>query len=234
MFAKRENVRSINAATSNNLFVYCIYTCALLALLAGVVIIKKGEDVLFLNGMHTPLLDDAFRTVTNLGDGLIFIPIFIATLFISFRHTITVVSICLSSGIICSILKQLIFEEALRPKSVLAHDLLYFVPGVEVYGSHSFPSGHTTTAFCAAVFLALLTRNHVIGIICLLFALLVGASRIYLLQHFLIDVSAGAILGTFITYAAWQIVENLPSKEWMNRKIRFNKPGQKRTTSRMA
>lgn len=219
-----------NRENSTNSFVYSIYSCALLALLTGALVVEKGEDVLFLNGMHTPLLDDVFRTVTNLGDGLIFIPIFIVTLFIRFRYTLTVAAICVVSGILCSILKELVFAEMQRPRSILNNDLLYFVPGVEVYGSHSFPSGHTATAFCAAIFLALLTRNQLITILYLALALLVGWSRIYLLQHFLVDVAAGAILGAITTYIAWQMVEKLPTRDWMNKRIRINKP-TKRTSS---
>ncbi len=40
------------------------------------------------------------------------------------------------------------------------------------------------TAFGAAIFLAMLSRNVVVGAVTLILAVLVGCSRIYLLQHF--------------------------------------------------
>jgi hypothetical protein len=67
---------------------YRIYIAVLVGLFIGSLIIRKGQDVLFINGLHTPLPDDLFRTITNLGDGIIFISIIIVTLFILLRYTV--------------------------------------------------------------------------------------------------------------------------------------------------
>jgi membrane-associated phospholipid phosphatase len=80
------------------------------------------------------------------------------------------------------------------------------------------------TAFGAAIFLALLSRNALIGFVTLFLALLVGCSRIYLLQHFLMDVAAGALIGAFTTYVVWQLLDSSPKREWMRRRIRFPRP----------
>jgi membrane-associated phospholipid phosphatase len=226
---KQESVNPILVSNQKNQFTFSLYSWFVLALILCALITKKGDDVLFINGMHTPLLDGLARAVTNFGDGLIFLPVFIGTLFIRFRFTIAAALICLISGVVSSLFKKILFADMLRPKNIISNDLLYFVPGVDVHGVHSFPSGHTTTAFCAAIFLALVTRNQIVGFICLVCALLVGWSRIYLVQHFLIDVAAGALLGTTVTIVTWQLMENIPGKEWMNRRIRFNKERQKRS-----
>ena len=58
----------------------------------------------------------------------------------------------------------------------------------------SFPSGHTTAAFAAAV--ALAGAPFGIGPAVLLAALGIGMSRVYLGAHYPLDVAAGVVLGT--------------------------------------
>jgi membrane-associated phospholipid phosphatase len=64
----------------------------------------------------------------------------------------------------------------------------------------SFPSGHTATAFSMFFLLALIYNKKGVGLVCCLLAIIAGFSRMYLLQHFLLDVLAGSILGVAITY----------------------------------
>jgi membrane-associated phospholipid phosphatase len=223
-------VNRITLSTSRSqTIIYRIYIVVLVGLFIGSLIIRKGQEVLFINGLHTPFLDDLFKATTNLGDGVIFVPIIIVTLFIQFRYTIIAIISCITNGLISSLFKRVVFPDLERPRMLLDANDLYFVPGVEVHETHSFPSGHTITAFCAAVFLTLLIRNHIIGAALLMFALLVACSRIYLLQHFMMDVAAGAIIGSFTTFVIWQLI-NGSQKEWMNRKINIPRLPQKPQT----
>ncbi|WP_312653073.1 phosphatase PAP2 family protein [Proteiniclasticum sp.] len=61
----------------------------------------------------------------------------------------------------------------------------------------SFPSGHTTAAFCLAVTSALVTEGHIASTVYLVLALIVAISRVYLGVHYPSDVIAGGVIGTF-------------------------------------
>lgn len=59
--------------------------------------------------------------------------------------------------------------------------------------SYSFPSGHTSASFASAI--SLFKINKTVGFLTLIFACLVGFSRLYNYVHFPTDVFAGMILG---------------------------------------
>jgi len=178
--------------------------------------IPKGTDVLFINGHHTRFLDWFFRMATNLGDGLIFVPVIIVLLFNCYRHAIICVILAVVHGLLVSGFKHSMFQSAVRPRKYLGDHLIHFVPGVDVHSIHSFPSGHTATAFCLALFLALLSTNRLHTFLLLGLAMVAGCSRIYLAQHFLIDVAAGAIIGSFTTFITWEVFRSVQTPQWMN------------------
>ena len=86
-----------------------------------------------------------------------------------------------------------------RPRPYADPNGVYY-PLWQMLGSHtesdfSFPSGHTNAAFAAMVPLFLL-GNKKISWLALVFAFLMGISRIYLVVHYPSDVIGGMITGT--------------------------------------
>ncbi len=68
----------------------------------------------------------------------------------------------------------------------------------------SFPSGHTAAAFAVAV--AFAGEPFGLGPLCLLAAVGIGLSRVYLGAHYPLDVGAGALLGAAAGLAAHLLV----------------------------
>lgn len=207
---------------------YRIYTGVVVLLLALSMIVPKGQDVLWINGKHSSGLDLLMSLVTNLGDGVMFIPVTLFLLFVRFQYALMAAVIGTAHGVLIALAKQILFYGMPRPKSVLDHSLLHFVPGINVHAINAFPSGHTTTAFCLALFLALLINKQSATFLLLLLALLVGYSRIYLLQHFLVDVAAGAMLGYLTTRIVWQVLHTRLNHPWMNLRLSITSKKSKR------
>jgi membrane protein YqaA with SNARE-associated domain/acid phosphatase family membrane protein YuiD len=98
----------------------------------------------------------------------------------------------LLASVIMLSLKYLINEP--RPYLVLDNVHLLANEGHEP----SFPSGHTTLAFTLAV--SLLHYSKKIGILFLIWAMIVGYSRVYVGVHYPFDVLAGIIIGIVCGY----------------------------------
>jgi membrane-associated phospholipid phosphatase len=99
----------------------------------------------------------------------------------------------------------------------------YEVPGVELHHWGSFPSGHTTTAFMLASFLYLvLPKKMKIHWLLMGIAFLVGISRVYLMQHFLMDIWAGALLGILSSLVSYMLVLKFFSKKIYQKSILQN------------
>jgi membrane-associated phospholipid phosphatase len=101
-----------------------------------------------------------------------------------------------------------------RPAEFFKDIPFYEIPGIELHHWGSFPSGHTTTAFMLASFFYLVLPKKIkIHSLVMGIAFLVGFSRVYLMQHFLMDVWVGALLGIFSSLISYFIVLNVFSKK---------------------
>ena len=92
----------------------------------------------------------------------------------------------------------------------------FFYPLWLIMGQHTesdmcFPSGHTNAAFAAMVPLFIL-GNKKVSWLALVFGILMGISRIYLVVHYPTDVIGGFITGTIAGIIGTLIAINLPKK----------------------
>lgn len=189
----------------------------LLLLLAGfgLWIMMVGKEASFRNitSFHSPATDFFFRNITHLGDG-IFILSLAAILALLKRYFLSVgiVAGYLLSGIFAQLGKKLLSLP--RPKAWFEAlgETVYQVPGLDVHMKGSFPSGHTASVFALAIFLILAFPYRWYSWVILLFACMVGYSRIYLSQHFPVDVWAGAMIGSFSGVVVYWYLEKRQSR----------------------
>lgn len=174
-----------------------LYSILLVIACIPLFFIKKGDVVLLINQTHSQFQDLIFQYITYLGHGFFLFPLLMLSLkFKDNFNSIVIVLVSIFHGLIMLILKETLFGNNPRPKAFFGNtSMLHFVDGVEVYSSRSFPSGHTATAFVIAFCISLLYQRHLVSYIFSFAAVLVAYSRIYLLQHFYVDIVFGALVG---------------------------------------
>ena len=172
----------------------------------------------WIQGIQNDFLDAVLVGVTTLGNaGAIFIVLGLG-LFITkkYRKAGFAVIVALLVMLICNdlFLKELFARP--RPFNLFDSDpqkyaewgRAYIYPElVQKPSSYSFPSGHTSSAFAAAI--ALLWQNRKWGVPVTIFAALMGFSRIYVEVHYCTDVIAGVVSGAVCALVAVLIVKYL-------------------------
>lgn len=164
-----------------------------------VLFLDKGTMVLAVNAVHEPRLDEFVKCFTFLGDGLFLGIIILVLLFVNRKYAVLFMATGVGQLIVSVVLKKIVFGRTIRPAIYIGEHLLHFVEGVKVAWWYSFPSGHTITAFSSFFLVALLSRSRIVAVICLVVAVGVAFSRIYLVLHFVEDVVAGSLIGVLLT-----------------------------------
>lgn len=196
-------------------FRLAILFCLLLAFVVGIFVAIYGKDKSFLviNGLHNSKADYFFTYVTYLGDGLLWVPLFLYTLIYKREFFIAVLSALIICTLITHGFKRIVFVDEPRPLRLL-HDLARAVPLVKENNYvNSFPSGHTSTAFTFALLLAFIVKQKFAIYVFPLLAFIVGYSRVYLAQHFVTDVLAGIAVSIISSYFALLIYEQFRKKK---------------------
>lgn len=165
----------------------------LAVLLALAILVTHGNKSVFLLfnslGLHTG--DRLWANWTLLGDAWVALVLLLP--FVGRRPELVWAAIvtAIIAGIAVPLLKHLFAMP--RPPAVLAADMIHIIG--PAYGSHSFPSGHTTTAFVLAGVLSLYFRPYWVMAVSVLVASGVGVSRMAVGVHWPLDVTVGAALG---------------------------------------
>lgn len=195
------------ALIRQNLFFFIPY---FLLLIVGTLLLfthEKGDMVLLVNQNHNAWLDPLFKYGTELGNGILFITIIFFMAAFRLRNALVGLLTFGFMGVLIITLKGLVFSEMVRPKLFFEGlEGLNFVEGVRVMSHHTFPSGHSATGFSLFCMLALIIPNKKLGLLFIVCAAIVGISRVYLFQHFLIDVYVGSILGVLISMLVYHYV----------------------------
>jgi membrane-associated phospholipid phosphatase len=193
---------------------YLIVLCACLI----IKLLYTREQIFFaVNGWNSSWGDYMEPYMTDLGDGVTAVILSLIFLLFSYRKFLLLASSYLITGFVAQVIKY--FADAPRPSLYFkGHwDNVHTIKGIEILTYNSFPSGHTTSAFSAAVVLTYLATKQGWGIPALLMAILIGYSRMYLTQHFFEDVIGGSVIGVIVTvfWIAW--LENkqfIHSEKW--------------------
>lgn len=168
-----------------------------------------GDIHLYVNQFYSPFFDKIFPYLTYLGDGIIVVLVLFITLFIKLGYSWAIGISALINAVITGFLKLVVFPNVVRPIEFFdKNSALRLIDGFHNYRFHSFPSGHTSTAFTLYLLLAIFVKNQYLKVLFFILAVLVGFSRIYLSQHFLRDVFAGSIIGVFVVFIYLYVFRN--------------------------
>ncbi|MBK7668977.1 MAG: phosphatase PAP2 family protein [Sphingobacteriaceae bacterium] len=148
-----------------------------------------------------PVVNTFYKYFTHVGDGIFAVSLGVVVMFFNFKRGQYVVLAYMFAGLTSSCIKW--FFNYVRPHHYFGyyhkHYTLNLVDGVEMLGERSFPSGHSTAAFVVFSALAFSTESKLAKVIFFIIALNAAFSRMYLSQHWLVDIVTGSLIG--ITYA---------------------------------
>lgn len=193
--------------------------------------IPKGELHLLLNEYHTPARNIFYRYYTHVAEWFPYVICVALLLFGRIGDGVFASAAMLLSALFTQVVKHIVV--APRPLTWFGEHMpdvqLPLVEGVDVHAIYSFPSGHTTSFFALAFVLSIvatkklsrfsLTLSSTLQAILVALAALGGYSRIYLCQHFALDVFAGALVGTLITLLCYAVLHRYEGQNWYNYRI---------------
>lgn len=169
---------------------------------------------LWINENLTPQFGQLARVLSAFGESIPMGMLVFLAFFISVRSAFAVGFSWLLGSCFSWLFKFGLASEALRPEKYFLNlgQVIQTVSGVKVHHYHSFPSGHTLTAFTIAFMVPFLFKNLNVKWMSLLWiaALFCGISRMVLAQHWPIDVLGGMAFGTITALLTVWIFAQLP------------------------
>lgn len=220
----------LNTIKQNAVFI--ALSLILIAVLGlALIYIPKDQLHLLLCNRHTPARDIFYRYYTHVAEWFPYVVCIAVLLFGRIGDGVFASAAMLLSALFTQIVKHIVV--APRPLTWFSEHFpsiqLPLVDGVKMNLWYSFPSGHTTSFFALAFVASILITSKLSGssrsssclvqLVLVLLATLGGYSRIYLSQHFALDVFAGALVGTLITLICYTVLYRYEDKKWYNFRI---------------
>ncbi len=165
---------------------------------------------LHLNSMNSPVWDIIMYTVSLI---IVWVPLYLAILiYLGFRYKrkFTVILIFIILAVTLSDQSALLIKnitERLRPCHEPAiSGMVHLVRG-RCGGLYSFVSSHAANSFNVALLSLMFIRKNWYTAAILIWAAIVGYSRIYLGVHYPGDVLCGSLLGSFIGWGMYRLYD---------------------------
>jgi len=220
----------------NNSIFIALSLMLIIALGAALLSIPKGELHLLLCDRHTPWGDIFYRYYTHVAEWFPYALCVLILLFCRVGDAAFAASCQALSALTTQIIKHIVV--APRPLTWFETNWpeiqLPLVEGVEMNRWLSFPSGHTTSFFALFFALSVIVTGYLtektqntksnlwwiaVQILCFAAAAFGGYSRIYLSQHFALDVLGGTCVGMIITLVCYAIFSPFEQKKWYNYRL---------------
>jgi len=176
-------------------------------------LIHLDQDLfLYLNGLGTPFFDDFWMFVTGKWNS---IPLYIILVYLLYKKTgikatlITVLVVGLMIGCtdqLANLFKKVLF---LRPRPCHEEVIYEAMRLVKSYcgGKYGYFSAHAASSMALAVLLGKIFKPHFkyLGSLLLIWAIIVGYSRIYIGVHYPGDVLTGMFFGVVIALLMYKL-----------------------------
>lgn len=163
-----------------------------------------------LESIRTPWLDTVMAAITHLGEETVFM---VAALFVfwcvSKRHGYYLLAVGFAGTVLNQFLK-LLFRIP-RPWVLDSNFTIVESARAQATG-YSFPSGHTQNAVGTFGGIARFTRRRWVRIVCIVIAVLVPFSRMYLGVHTPLDVGVAAVTAVALLFLLYPIMERSDSQ----------------------
>jgi undecaprenyl-diphosphatase len=185
---------------------------------------------LFLNSLNSPFWDKIMYAVSG---KIIWFPFYLAILiWLGYKQRrkfpvillFIIVAATLADQVSVQLFKNVFHR--LRPCHEPALQGLVHLVNGECGGLYGFVSSHATNAFNVALLGIMFVRKRWFTISIILWALIVGYSRIYLGVHYPGDVICGSLLGALIGWGVYKMYELTDNKLLIKTKYFTNSPLQ--------
>ena len=157
-----------------------------------------------LEGLRSPVLNDFFLTVTELGGETAFLVLALIFFWcVDKKRGYYIMTV----GFIGTIGNQLLKLWFRIPRPWVRDESFTAVEAAKGdAGGYSFPSGHTQTSVGTFGSIAASAKNRIVQVICITLAVLVGFSRMYLGVHTPADVLVGAVMALVLVLIVKPVV----------------------------